>query len=70
MMDKVTADIEAIKNALIGTEFGDKGLAKRVEDNERDISHVKTEFLKYKWIAFGISITASVIFNLLAFMIK
>jgi len=69
MMDKLSGNVEAIKNALLGTEFGDKGLVKRVDENEREIEKIRSEVQKYKWIVLGISFTSTVFFNIITKLI-
>ena len=70
MIELLAKDIQDIKEALLGNEFGQDGLVKKVQNNEQQIE----ELLKFKqkiiaW-ATGAGLGSSALFNAITEMIK
>lgn len=70
MIEVLAKDIQEIKEALIGNEFGNEGLVKKVKSNEQNIA----ELLKFKqkiiaW-ATGAGLGSGTLVNLLMELIK
>lgn len=70
MIEVLAKDIQEIKEALIGNEFGNEGLVKKVKSNEQNIA----ELLKFKqkiiaW-ATGAGLGSGTLVNLLMDLIK
>lgn len=70
MIELLAKDIQDIKEALLGNEFGQEGLVKKVTNNEKQIA----ELVKFKqkiiaW-ATGAGIGSSALFNAISEMVK
>lgn len=70
MIELLAKDIQDIKEALLGNEFGQDGLVKKVQNNEQQIE----ELLKFKqkiiaW-ATGAGLGSSALFNAITEMLK
>jgi len=70
MIELLAKDIQDIKEALLGNEFGQDGLVKKVQNNEQQIE----ELLKFKqkiiaW-ATGAGLGSSALFNAITEMMK
>jgi len=70
MIEVLAKDVQEIKEALIGNEFGQEGLVKKVNQNERQIA----ELVKFKqkiiaW-ATGAGLGSSALVNAIAEFIK
>ena len=70
MIELLAKDIQDIKEALLGNEFGQEGLVKKVTNNEKQIA----ELIKFKqkiiaW-ATGAGLGSSALVNAIAEMIK
>lgn len=70
MIEVLAKDIQEIKEALIGNEFGNEGLVKKVQNNEKNIN----ELLKFKqkiiaW-ATATGLGSSALFNAISEMMK
>ena len=70
MIELLAKDIQDIKEALLGNEFGQEGLVKKVTNNEKQIA----ELIKFKqkiiaW-ATGAGLGSSALFNAISEMIK
>lgn len=59
VLERQAKDISDIKQALIGTEFGESGLVNRVIKTEEEIQTLKDFKNQVKWIAVGISVGGS-----------
>lgn len=70
MIELLAKDIQDIKEALLGNEFGQEGLVKKVTNNEKQIA----ELVKFKqkiiaW-ATGAGLGSSALFNAISEMMK
>ncbi len=70
MIELLAKDIQDIKEALLGNEFGQEGLVKKVTNNEKQIA----ELVKFKqkiiaW-ATGAGLGSSALFNAITEMMK
>ena len=70
MIELLAKDIQDIKEALLGNEFGQEGLSKKVTNNEKQIA----ELIKFKqkiiaW-ATGAGLGSSALFNAISEMMK
>lgn len=70
MIELLAKDIQDIKEALLGNEFGQEGLVKKVTNNEKQIA----ELIKFKqkiiaW-ATGAGLGSSALFNAISEMMK
>lgn len=70
MIELLAKDIQDIKEALLGNDFGNEGLVKKVQSNERNIA----ELVKFKqkiiaW-ATGAGLGSSALFNAISEMMK
>ena len=70
MIEVLAKDVQEIKEALIGNEFGQEGLVKKVNQNEQNIA----ELVKFKqkiiaW-ATGAGLGSSALVNAIAEMMK
>jgi len=70
MIELLVKDIQDIKEALLGNEFGQEGLVKKVTNNEKQIA----ELVKFKqkiiaW-ATGAGLGSSALFNAISEMMK
>ena len=70
MIELLAKDIQDIKEALLGNEFGQEGLVKKVTNNEKQIA----ELVKFKqkiiaW-ATGAGFGSSALFNAISEMMK
>lgn len=70
MIEVLAKDIQEIKEALIGNEFGQEGLVKKVTKNQTDIAELQK--FKQKVIAWatGAGLGSSALVNAIAEMIK
>lgn len=70
MIEVLAKDIQEIKEALIGNEFGQEGLVKKVTKNQNDIAELQK--FKQKVIAWatGAGLGSSALVNAIAEMIK
>jgi hypothetical protein len=70
MIEVLAKDVQEIKEALIGNEFGQEGLVKKVTDNEKQIE----ELLKFKQkiiaYATGAGLGSSALLNGIAEMLR
>lgn len=58
-LERQAKDISDIKQALLGTEFGETGIVNRVMRAEREIESLKDFKNRIKWMAVGISVGSS-----------
>ena len=70
MIEVLAKDVQEIKEALIGNEFGQEGLVKKVSQNSEQIA----ELIKFKhkiiaW-ATGAGLGSSALFNTISEMMK
>ena len=70
MIEVLAKDVQEIKEALVGNEFGQEGLVKKVNQNEQNI----VELIKFKqkiiaW-ATGAGLGSSALVNAIAEMMK
>lgn len=70
MIEVLAKDVQEIKEALVGNEFGQEGLVKKVNQNEQQIA----ELVKFKqkiiaW-ATGAGLGSSALVNAIAEMMK
>ena len=70
MIELLAKDIQDIKEALLGNEFGQEGLVKKVTNNEKQIA----ELVKFKqkiiaW-ATGAGLGSSALFNAISEMMR
>lgn len=70
MIELLAKDIQDIKEALLGNEFGQEGLVKKVTNNEKQIA----ELIKFKqkiiaW-ATGAGLGSSALFNAISEMMR
>ena len=70
MIEVLAKDVQEIKEALIGNEFGQEGLVKKVNQNEQNIADLYK--FKQKIIAWatGAGLGSSALVNAIAEMIK
>lgn len=70
MIEVLAKDVQEIKEALIGNEFGQEGLVKRVNKNQIDIAELQK--FKQKVIAWatGAGLGSSALVNAIAEFIK
>lgn len=70
MIELLAKDIQDIKEALLGNEFGQEGLVKKVNQNEQNIADLVK--FKQKIIAWatGAGLGSSALVNAIAEMIK
>lgn len=70
MIEVLAKDIQEIKEALIGNEFGQEGLVKKVTKNQSDIAELQK--FKQKVIAWatGAGLGSSALVNAIAELIK
>jgi|DEB0MinimDraft_4_1074332.scaffolds.fasta_scaffold44445_3 predicted nucleic acid-binding Zn-ribbon protein len=70
MIEILAKDIQEIKEALIGNEFGQEGLVKRVSKNQTDIAELQK--FKQKVIAWATAagLGSSAVVNTVAELIK
>lgn len=70
MIEVLAKDIQDIKEALLGNDFGNEGLVKKVQSNERNIA----ELIKFKQkivaYATGLSVGSGALVNYLMELIK
>jgi len=70
MIEVLAKDVQEIKEALVGNEFGQEGLVKKVNENEQQIA----ELLKFKQkiiaYATGAGLGSSALLNGIAEMIR
>ena len=70
MIEVLAKDVQEIKEALIGNEFGQEGLVKKVTDNEKQIEELSK--FKQKIIAYatGAGLGSSALLNGIAEMLR
>ncbi len=70
MIEVLAKDVQEIKEALIGNEFGQEGLVKKVSQNSENI--VELQKFKQKIIAWatGAGLGSSALFNAISEMMK
>jgi hypothetical protein len=70
MIELLVKDIQDIKEALLGNEFGQEGLVKKVINNEKQIAELVR--FKQKIIAWatGAGLGSSALFNAISEMMK
>ena len=70
MIEVLAKDVQEIKEALIGNEFGQEGLVKKVTDNEKQIEGLLK--FKQKIIAYatGAGLGSSALLNGIAEMLR
>ena len=70
MIEVLAKDVQEIKEALIGNEFGQEGLVKKVSQNSENIADLQR--FKQKIIAWatGAGLGSSALFNAISEMMK
>jgi septal ring factor EnvC (AmiA/AmiB activator) len=70
MIEVLAKDVQEIKEALIGNEFGQEGLVKKVSQNSENIADLQK--FKQKIIAWatGAGLGSSALFNAISEMMK
>lgn len=70
MIEILAKDIQEIKDALIGNEYGQEGLVKRVVKVESDVKHLHDFKKKVIAWATGVGLGSSTLVNYLSELIK
>ena len=64
--NKLVQDISEIKDALLGTEYNNKGIIKRVESLEKDMLNINVIKWKITGYAAGIATVVSIISTIIS----
>ena len=70
MIELLVKDIQDIKEALLGNEFGQEGLVKKVINNEKQIAELVRFKQKIISWATGAGLCSSALFNAITEMMK
>jgi hypothetical protein len=70
MIEVLAKDIQDIKEALLGNDFGNEGLVKKVQSNERNIAELVKFKQKIVAYATGLSVGSGALVNYLMELIK
>lgn len=70
MIEVLAKDIQDIKEALLGNDFGNEGLVKKVQSNEKNIAELVKFKQKIVAYATGLSVGSGALVNYLMEMIK
>ena len=65
MIEVLAKDIQDIKEALLGNDFGNEGLVKKVQSNERNIAELVKFKQKIVAYATGLSVGSGALVNYL-----
>jgi t-SNARE complex subunit (syntaxin) len=70
MIEVLAKDIQDIKEALLGNDFGNEGLVKKVQSNEKNIAELVKFKQKIVAYATGLSVGSGALVNYLMELIK
>lgn len=70
VIEVLASDIQEIKKALIGNEYGDEGLVRRVAKAEREILDLKDFKKKIMYMAGALGFGSSALVNAITELIK